>query len=123
MAQYDPQRSRTRHRKADDEGPAPVDALLGPEPSAAPVDPAPNHVAATSAPSAADAQGELERFEIDRLEPETALDVARSLTSRGPTIWLTVSAGLAATVGLVWVVLRGRRRARGRARAAGDATR
>jgi hypothetical protein len=36
MAQYDPQRSRTRHRKADDEGPAPVDALLGPDPEASP---------------------------------------------------------------------------------------
>lgn len=30
MAQYDPQRSRSRQRAADDEGPAPVDALLGP---------------------------------------------------------------------------------------------
>jgi len=30
MPQYDPQRSRSRQRKADDEGPAPVDALLGP---------------------------------------------------------------------------------------------
>jgi hypothetical protein len=30
MAQYDPQRSRSRHRSGDDEGPAPVDALLGP---------------------------------------------------------------------------------------------
>jgi hypothetical protein len=39
MAQYDPQRSRTRHRKADEEGPAPVDALLGPDP--APDPPAP----------------------------------------------------------------------------------
>jgi len=34
MPQYDPQRSRSRQRKADDEGPAPVDALLGPSPSA-----------------------------------------------------------------------------------------
>ena len=41
MAQYDPQRSRTRHRKADDEGPAPVDALLGP-PTDAPVGAAPD---------------------------------------------------------------------------------
>jgi cobalamin biosynthesis Mg chelatase CobN len=32
MAQYDPQRSRSRPRKADDEGPAPVDALLGDAP-------------------------------------------------------------------------------------------
>jgi MYXO-CTERM domain-containing protein len=30
MAQYDPQRSRSRHRSGEDEGPAPVDALLGP---------------------------------------------------------------------------------------------
>ncbi|MEI7593178.1 MAG: hypothetical protein WCK41_08180 [Actinomycetes bacterium] len=29
MAQYDPQRSNSRQRKADNEGPAPVDALLG----------------------------------------------------------------------------------------------
>ncbi len=29
MAQYDPQRSRSRQRAADEEGPAPVDALLG----------------------------------------------------------------------------------------------
>jgi hypothetical protein len=36
MAQYDPQRSHSRHRKADDEGPAPVDALLGP-PAGSPV--------------------------------------------------------------------------------------
>jgi hypothetical protein len=32
MAQYDPQRSHSRPRKADDEGPAPVDALLGDAP-------------------------------------------------------------------------------------------
>jgi len=30
MAQYDPQRSRSRRRSGEDEGPAPVDALLGP---------------------------------------------------------------------------------------------
>jgi hypothetical protein len=44
MAQYDPQRSRSRHRSGDDEGPAPVDALLTPHPTepAPPVDaPAP----------------------------------------------------------------------------------
>ena len=34
MAQYDPQRSNNRHRKADDEGLAPVDAMLGPDPDA-----------------------------------------------------------------------------------------
>jgi len=34
MAQYDPQRSRSRHRNGEEQGPAPVDALLGPtEPS------------------------------------------------------------------------------------------
>src|SRR5215204_7005568 len=32
MPSYDPQRSRSRRRAADDEGPAPVDALLGPSP-------------------------------------------------------------------------------------------
>ena len=32
MAQYDPQRSHSRHRATDDDGPAPVDALLGPDP-------------------------------------------------------------------------------------------
>lgn len=32
MAQYDPQRSRSRPRNEDDEGPAPVDALLGDAP-------------------------------------------------------------------------------------------
>jgi cobalamin biosynthesis Mg chelatase CobN len=39
MAQYDPQRSHSRPRKADDEGPAPVDALLGPDPQADPSQP------------------------------------------------------------------------------------
>ena len=40
MAQYDPQRSRSRHRSGEDEGPAPVDALLGPaEPELPPVIP------------------------------------------------------------------------------------
>jgi len=32
MPTYDPQRSRPRRRVADDEGPAPVDALLGEAP-------------------------------------------------------------------------------------------
>jgi hypothetical protein len=32
MPSYDPQRSHSRRRVADDEGPAPVDALLGPLP-------------------------------------------------------------------------------------------
>ena len=35
MAQYDPQRSRSRPRNEDDEGPAPVDALLGDAPDVA----------------------------------------------------------------------------------------
>ncbi len=39
MAQYDPQRSRSRHRSGDDEGPAPVDALLGATGSADPSQP------------------------------------------------------------------------------------
>ena len=46
MAQYDPQRSHSRPRKADDDGPAPVDALLGP---AADPDPA-DESALTTAP-------------------------------------------------------------------------
>jgi hypothetical protein len=40
MPSYDPQRSRSRRRAADDEGPAPVDALLGPVPDAVPEPPA-----------------------------------------------------------------------------------
>jgi hypothetical protein len=36
MPSYDPQRSHTRRRVTDDEGPAPVDALLGPVPDAEP---------------------------------------------------------------------------------------
>lgn len=32
MPSYDPQRSRSRRRATEDEGPAPVDALLGPSP-------------------------------------------------------------------------------------------
>jgi hypothetical protein len=46
MAQYDPQRSRTRHRSGDD--PAAIDALLGAvesDPSTAP-DPSPDPVSA-----------------------------------------------------------------------------
>jgi hypothetical protein len=115
MAQYDPQRSRTRHRKADDEGPAPVDALLGPDPSVERVEPV------SPAAASASAEPDLERLELERLEPETALDVARSLTSRGPAIWMATSAALVATVAMAWLMLRGRRRARRRARA--DATR
>ncbi len=123
MAQYDPQRSRTRHRKADDEGPAPVDALLGPVPDAAPAasEPEPERMAPDSGFVSDGAEPPL--LEVERLEPETTLDVVRSLTSPGPTIWMAVSATLAAAVGLAVVVLRRRRRDRRRARAAGDATR
>jgi hypothetical protein len=39
MAQYDPQRSRSRHRSGEDEGPAPVDALLGPTGGTDPAEP------------------------------------------------------------------------------------
>lgn len=122
MAQYDPQRSRTRHRKADEEGPAPVDALLGPDPSAPPAAPTPEPSIARVEPAspaepAAWAEPEFPRLDLERLEPETALDVARSLTSRGPAIWMATTAALVTSVAMAWLVLRSRRRARRRGRA------
>ena len=84
MPQYDPQRSRSRQRKADDEGPAPVDALLGPAPDHL-VEPLTDDVVA--APSAA---------------------VAHRPVGRSPR----AVAGLVAVVGallVVWLILRRRR--------------
>ncbi len=60
---------------------------------------------------------------MERLEPETALDVVRSFTSRGPALWMVTSASLTAALAMVWLVLRGRRRARRRALAVAEPTR
>lgn len=53
MATYDPQRSRSRHRVDDADGPAPVDALLGSVTPPAPE--AEKPVADTEAPTSTDA--------------------------------------------------------------------
>jgi len=105
MAQYDPQRSRTRHRKADEEGPAPVDALLGPDPAVgAPAVPADGIVPVdTTVPS--------ERMSgVDAVAPEWE---PGEPSPSGPA-WRP-AVGLAAVIGLLallWLVVR-RRHPRG----------
>jgi len=111
MAQYDPQRSRSRHRNGEDEGPAPVDALLGPaEPPAEP--PAP---ATTEPPGLIDL--------TDSAPPATraaptangstpAADVSGSAggpPAPGPVRPLLVALALVAALALVWAWLRRRR--------------
>ena len=55
MATYDPQRSRSRHRVDDADGPAPVDALLGSvAPQAPAVDAQPADVDAPTPPDVTD---------------------------------------------------------------------
>jgi hypothetical protein len=69
MPSYDPQRSRRRQRIADDEGPAPVDALLGPTPDAPPDD-ADGEPARTDTPAAdLEATADLESVPVPEPAP------------------------------------------------------
>jgi hypothetical protein len=74
MPSYDPQRSRSRHRAADDEGPAPVDALLGPLPDVEAAEPAapaePAEPAAPPEPAATDEPVRREPLIIDLDQPQ-----------------------------------------------------
>jgi hypothetical protein len=88
MPQYDPQRSRSRQRKADDEGPAPVDALLGP---------------------AVDAIDEHARpLTDDIVAPPSPANLGGRTVAPGVAAIMAIM-GLAV---VTWVVLRRRRRAR-----------
>jgi hypothetical protein len=116
MAQYDPQRSRSRHRKADDEGPAPVDALLGPDPAAGTpavsVDPPapddsgvkpPADAVAPAGPSVPDTP----RPDVEPVadwEPVVA-DARTGSPAWRPAVWL---AAVLALLALLWLVVRRR---------------
>ena len=108
MPQYDPQRSRSRQRKADDVGPAPVDALLGPEPAA------PESVTAETKTPAASVNGRAPRAvspadspAID--SPPVRLAGDEPTGSRSGAKPLAVAAAVAAVLLAVWWVLRRRR--------------
>ena len=107
MAQYDPQRSRTRHRKADDEGPAPVDALLGPDPATPDAPDATEVTEVTSVTSVPPVV--VEPVGAVAWEPPAELEAVGEASSSGrrPLIW--AAAAVVAAVSVVWLVLRRRR--------------
>ncbi len=95
MAQYDPQRSRTRHRKADDEGPAPVDALLGPDPGSDPSDAPP--------PTG-------EESSVPWIDPRPDLSHGSGRANRLQTRVALAVAAVVGVIVLVWATTRRRRR-------------
>ena len=103
MPQYDPQRSRSRQRKADDEGPAPVDALLGPEPAASEV-----VTAETEAP-AGPVNGRVPQAVSVPDSPTVRPPEESSTGPRSGAKPVAVAAALAAVLLAVWWVLRRRR--------------
>ena len=113
MAQYDPQRSRSRRRSGDDEGPAPVDALLGPsEPSGAdpaaatPADDAPALIDLTDAAASTHrdlvAGNGVSAPDVDHGTPEVSSAMARVRP-------VLVALALVAACALAWAWLRRRR--------------
>ena len=106
-----PRRSRIRHRKADDEGPAPVDALLGPDPEP------PGREVEAAAPVAeieidVEVPGPVEAVEVT--EPTTWAPPGPGAEASSSTT--RTAAAVAAVVGvlvLAWLVVRRRRRRRG----------
>ncbi len=106
MPQYDPQRARSRQRKADDEGPAPVDALLGPGPSSADLP-----------GGGADEERVVEAARRSQRPEATAGATAPPVTPapvparRGPSLArpLALAAVITATVVALWWILRLRR--------------
>ena len=110
MPQYDPQRSRSRQRKADDEGPAPVDALLGPEPAAPESVTAETETPAETKTPAASVNGRAPGAVSPAIDsPPVRLAADEPTGSRSGAKPLAVAAAVAAVLLAVWWVLRRRR--------------
>ncbi len=108
MPQYDPQRSRSRHRSGDD-GPAPVDALLGPAPGQPGAPGAPLSDDRPSDDAAGD-RGSVSS-DIDSSALDDWVDPLPSGRSGPPPLAPAVVVGLlVAAVAIVWALLRRRRR-------------
>jgi len=119
MAQYDPQRSRSRHRSGEDEGPAPVDALLGPTdpPSSSragdpPPEPDPDLIDLTDHADAADTPARAARNGAGASRWSDAEAAVRSDGAAAARPLVLVVAVVAA-VALAWAWVRRRRRRRG----------
>jgi hypothetical protein len=107
MAQYDPQRSRSRHRSGEDEGPAPVDALLGPTGAADPAEP-PDLIDLTDTGAASRSVGDAAGRNGSG-SPAWSDAAGGQSTGAAPVRPVLIAVAAVAAIALVWAWLRRRR--------------